>query len=479
MFKEVVLLSVALAVASLKDSPIKERQEVGCEFRCFTGECFPQARVCDGNNNCPNGEDEHDIVCLNIPPFYDYPEDANECVYTCTYFSGEVGCIGNAQTCNLFPDCKDWSDELDPAHGCIDVAGDCRCANCAGCYCIYAIDKYSCECSDGYHGDGFLCVPPPATQATITTQPNGQPTSIQPSTSQPASNEIHCEADEMFVAVSMEWMATELHIGETDATEFHLNDPSCEGTMGDGVFVFRTMFYNCLTTSLELQDGNVSYSNMVFSAGNREIIEMTCLYPVEYDVAPIHIVANPCHRFVHFLGFGTYTVEATLYSDDSFTDTLDPATEFPIVICEDTFIYFGIAVKSNDYNLELLVQNCFMSDNADPGLSSVSYGILTDGCLSDGVAGYEQASGNALEKLFCVNIWDILQGVFVSIPDDIDLYLHCSVRICIIDDVGTPCDLACVNGLKRELGEITTGSSHSFITHGPFTSPQGERCTNK
>ncbi|XP_077977193.1 uncharacterized protein LOC144432789 [Glandiceps talaboti] len=540
MFKEVVLLSIALAVVSLKDSPINERQAVGCEFRCFTGECVPQAEVCDDNNNCPNGEDEHPIECFQSPVVSSYSYEygnVGECVYNCINFAGEDTCIGTNDLCNVFPNCKDWSDELDPAHGCNEVFGDCRCSGCLGCSCTYYVESgltyVICNCTNGYSGDGLLCNASPTTTVTatpqttshtvttqptsqttttqptsqtpttqptsqtpttqptsqtpttqptsqtVTTQPTGQTTTVQPSTSQPASNKIHCEADEMFVAVPMEWMATEFQLGETDATGFHLNDPSCVGTMEDGVFVFRTMLYNCLTTSLELQDGNISYSNMVFSAGNRKLFEMTCLYPTEYHIAaPIHIVSNPCPSFVHFLGFGKYTIEATFYSNNSFTGTLDPATDFPIVICDDTFIYFGIAVKSNDYNLELLVQNCFISDSADPRLSSVSYDILTDACLSAGVAGYEQVSGNTLEKLFCVDISDILQGVKVTVADDIELYLHCSIMVCKIDDVGTPCDLGCVNGLKREFGEVTTGSTHSFITHGPFTSTQGERCTN-
>jgi len=78
---------------------------VGCsanKFQCHNGQCIWSAWLCDGENDCHDGEDELQVVC----------QDKKTCTpgqFRCE-FSGQ--CVGIEKLCDDHPDCDDGSDEF-------------------------------------------------------------------------------------------------------------------------------------------------------------------------------------------------------------------------------------------------------------------------------------------------------------------------------------------------------------------------------
>ncbi|XP_077977436.1 oncoprotein-induced transcript 3 protein-like [Glandiceps talaboti] len=303
---------------------------------------------------------------------------------------------------------------------------------------------------------------------------------IIPTTKEPAEI-IQCDTNQMSVVITKNKLMDALDLTDVDPTDFHLEEESCIGSMSGDMLVFATMLYSCGTTSLVLTNSNnISYTNMVYSKRGTEVIEMTCVYPLQYDLEAIHIITNPCDILIHYMGFGTYNTSATLYTDATFTATLEPATDFPVEICDGTLIYFGITVDNDEAFLEMLVKNCFISMSNDPGNPLPKYDYITDGCLvPDYVFEYDVSPTNELEKHYGIDVYDLANGDNITVDQDIDLYLHCSVVLCRINDVGTPCDLGCTNSPQRKaLLDKVDGSTQTLVTHGPFTSTPGKGCDN-
>ncbi|XP_077983188.1 CUB and zona pellucida-like domain-containing protein 1 [Glandiceps talaboti] len=266
-------------------------------------------------------------------------------------------------------------------------------------------------------------------------------------------------------------------VGAT-AADFHLRDPSCIGSMSDDVFVFEAMLNNCGTKRMEVSNGQgIGYKNLVYSAEGTPVLEMNCIYTTGYDIEAVHIITNPCVLLAHFIGFDTFNLSVTLYKDDSFSGHLDPVTDFPIQICDSTLLYFGIMIDNNDDYLELFVENCFISESVYPELTAPTYDFITDGCLTDDVAELDVVPANRLERHYSVYVYGAIHLINTTVVgENIDLYLHCSVDVCKVDEPGTPCDLGCMNGRKRR---DSIGLTKPFVTHGPFNYSPGKRCNSE
>ncbi|XP_065574873.1 uncharacterized protein LOC136036510 isoform X1 [Artemia franciscana] len=70
------------------------------EFQCNDGSCIPESWSCDGNRDCPNGEDEALGQCGAVP--------CSESEFKC---ESEEKCLPLSWRCDGAPDCTDGSDE--------------------------------------------------------------------------------------------------------------------------------------------------------------------------------------------------------------------------------------------------------------------------------------------------------------------------------------------------------------------------------
>lgn len=151
------------------------------EYQC--GEyCILNTQVCDGEENCPNGEDEAQTLCPKCPSTHftcankqcvrlmlqcngrsdcrdgsdevncttptPMPEPAEKpCNLTTHYLCTNNKCILRERLCNRRNDCGDWQDESE------ELCGPNECErNNGGCtqLCVDTRESYYCQCRSGY-----------------------------------------------------------------------------------------------------------------------------------------------------------------------------------------------------------------------------------------------------------------------------------------------------------------------------------------
>jgi hypothetical protein len=99
-----MILSHKYLSSDLKNCSVIIRRESSCvqaEYQCKDGiTCIHRSWVCDGEQDCPGGDDEKPPVCQNVTCRADQFQCADK---TCIH--GRFHCSGKAE-------CKDGSDEL-------------------------------------------------------------------------------------------------------------------------------------------------------------------------------------------------------------------------------------------------------------------------------------------------------------------------------------------------------------------------------
>ncbi|PAV61215.1 hypothetical protein WR25_12926 [Diploscapter pachys] len=122
-------------------------------FACTSQhKCIPQSKVCNGLNDCKDGEDE---------------EDCEAAIFLGNSFKCAKGdkIISAEQRCDGIWHCEDHSDEMN-CHGCLNLAIHCgyNCvpswARCDGvAHCLDGSDERDCSCDEciGQHSTTYMC----------------------------------------------------------------------------------------------------------------------------------------------------------------------------------------------------------------------------------------------------------------------------------------------------------------------------------
>lgn len=124
-------------------------------FTCSDKKCIPRMLVCDGIDDCSEGEDELDCSC----------GDTN--TFECRSASGKAKCIPKAKVCDGVWDCLDGKDETN-CHTCpsnsIRCPGEQKCipkiSRCDGVAdCRDGSDETDCTCEEcvGSHWNTYMC----------------------------------------------------------------------------------------------------------------------------------------------------------------------------------------------------------------------------------------------------------------------------------------------------------------------------------
>ncbi|WKY14680.1 hypothetical protein Q1695_000312 [Nippostrongylus brasiliensis] len=124
-------------------------------FTCSDKKCIPRMLICDGIDDCQDGEDERDCSCGGANKF------------ECRSASGKNKCIPKEKTCDGVWDCMDGKDEMNcatcPANS-IRCPGEAKCipklSRCDGVVdCRDGSDETDCTCEEciGNHWNTYMC----------------------------------------------------------------------------------------------------------------------------------------------------------------------------------------------------------------------------------------------------------------------------------------------------------------------------------
>lgn len=81
-------------LCQINSEPFKTRQCRTGHFKCGDGSCLASPYICDGEQDCPMGEDEQNCTCD-----------------TSTFPCGDGTCLSKSLVCDFIPHCKECLDE--------------------------------------------------------------------------------------------------------------------------------------------------------------------------------------------------------------------------------------------------------------------------------------------------------------------------------------------------------------------------------
>ncbi|XP_077981914.1 uncharacterized protein LOC144436922 [Glandiceps talaboti] len=252
--------------------------------------------------------------------------------------------------------------------------------------------------------------------------------------------------------------------GEVSPYDLNWRDGSCKGSSMEvsskEYYLFRTELDGCDTESKTSEDDSyILYINDI-KAGDDVLHRVECKYDRMSNVEA-QIIANPCEKGVTETGFGSFVYYLTIFKGPDFSDPIN-ALDFPVEVCEDEPMYFGVGVRSGDKNLEVFVDQCFAANTADAKDAGSYFELISSGCLEPFVQ--EVPSNSLHEHWFKANITEVVKA------ESERFFLHCSVLVCRPGASGSRCGDGCISNSvqRRSIDEYIGSSKATTISHGPM-----------
>ncbi|XP_039591226.1 uncharacterized protein LOC120514751 isoform X2 [Polypterus senegalus] len=246
-----------------------------------------------------------------------------------------------------------------------------------------------------------------------------------------------------------------------------LNDPRCSLT-SNSTHLIASVSLNSCGTRYQENDTEIIFENeittfdhfnQVISRKNQVEIPFSCSYP-KIGKASASFSPHKANYVFSEAGFGSFTFLFEFYESSDFRSIIDPS-EYPIEVELGEMLYMGISVDSPLDNITLFVQDCRATPHDDPN-DPTYYDIITDGCVQDDTT-----------IIFPSNQTDFRFGMaaFTFIGDYSQVYMTCTVIVCIAASPGTRCSQGCVNStstVHRFRRSLASESQEHFISQGPL-----------
>ncbi|XP_073723309.1 uncharacterized protein [Misgurnus anguillicaudatus] len=257
------------------------------------------------------------------------------------------------------------------------------------------------------------------------------------------------------------------------ASDLHLNDPRCRGTVQNGrvEFSFDNNGHNC-GTNLMANGTDIIYENFILSgrqssgdviSRERNLqISFSCAYPQFQTLSMIEI--NPLETVMHQTlpaGHGMYQVRMIPYEDVGFSQPFNGSVDAKL----NQEIFVEVRVDGVDSRqLVTVIDTCWATPVNDPDYS-LRWDLITGECPNphDNTVKLLQ-NGVSTSSRFSFRM-------FVFSADSTKVYLHCAVHLCLANN---NCTTSCVSGYQRRARRSLDFHDSSSISMGPLIGAGGE-----
>nr|XP_018671215.2 oncoprotein-induced transcript 3 protein-like [Ciona intestinalis] len=273
--------------------------------------------------------------------------------------------------------------------------------------------------------------------------------------------QVHFECGTKITA-SVEKCATSgpIALNSYDATS---PPPGCAPTENATHNTFAFGYNQCGTIVTE-SASDITYNNsvrMLISTGASTItreswysVNVVCSFPKFGNLTGLF---DPTDNLVNFLavpGLGFFTFSFKFFVDSTYQSVY---TTEPVIYPLNADVYFALTATGGS-GLSLFTQNC--SARPDEASSSVSYPLISDGCLQDSTMRTYTAP-NAMQNRFSIKAFRFLQSI-PGLTNETNVIISCSVIICVGNAPSTRCSRGCINSPSSSL----VGRRRRFVDSG-------------
>ncbi|XP_075796556.1 uromodulin-like [Pelodiscus sinensis] len=260
---------------------------------------------------------------------------------------------------------------------------------------------------------------------------------------------LQCEDEHMKMMVRQE-VFDQLKI---PLARVHLKNRACkvsEKEEDGAVFFAATLMdvnYTRCGSVIQRNRTHVSYTNVmesdretlgVISRSSLVRVHFSCIYSYEHVVQlPFPVAAiDTLVKFV--IKEGEFNVSMALYETSAY---LHPYRQQPpaLPLSELLYILLQLEGQSHLRYFLLSVEDCWATPAADPG-HEVQHQLIVKGCPRDETVTYLNAVGNSTMAKFSFQMFQFVNHS--------EVFLHCRVRLCLLDGA-EPCVKQCPRRLRK------------------------------
>ncbi|XP_070821654.1 uncharacterized protein [Chaetodon trifascialis] len=270
---------------------------------------------------------------------------------------------------------------------------------------------------------------------------------------------VHCLSKKMVVAIE------KASIPDIDENFLRLKDDSCTLTSNSTHIIGKTPFSGC-GTHLEDKGGFITFKNVIRSivlpteiiSRRRTVkIDFSCQFPKAMSISSSFKLEDSDYVFTES-SFGSFGYSFNIYSNNSFTNKVDPSA-YPVEVKMLDMVYMGIKAESELPNVKLFVESCKATPDDDPD-NSIFYDLIKNGCLQDETVTVYSSD----ETTFNFEV-----QAFKFSGDYNQVYITCSVILCEPESPFSRCAQGCqVDAARRRRRSFSRETESHQIIQGPL-----------
>ncbi|XP_034391544.1 zona pellucida glycoprotein d [Cyclopterus lumpus] len=334
------------------------------------------------------------------------------------------------------------------------IAGLCRVEHCTNSTnCLLSADRRRCKCASGYYAD--QC-------------------------DKNADIKVMCGKDFMAIRAKEDYF--QYH--NVPLESLHLPNKSCrpQRTVINGVPYYMAKIskdeYQVCGGKPLMRKNHIAYSLSIQSnpqvRGNiirNPVIKMdfTCVYPSIRTVSlPFPVIHFSSEMVMHVDELDA-KIQMMLYTDQSYSEAY---TSSPTIELRDK-VYVEVAVTEPADFFLLRVEKCWATQSPQPNTTEgLVYTLLLNGCVSDETVSFLNVSAGQSGRNGESSIIRYSFDMFRFMTEPHDLYLHCTVELCVPED-HMSCTPNCNSISKREA--VQADPSLGLLSYGPIRIEMPER----